>query len=85
MLNGRSAHMKFFWVSLLILLGVGKADVQIFYKTGRVRVVISTANMVDYDWNWIENVRQSSYRQLTCSRCSFRISYLAPALPLSHL
>ncbi|WWD04867.1 hypothetical protein V865_002938 [Kwoniella europaea PYCC6329] len=35
-----SAHMKYFWI---------------FYKTGRLRVVISTANMVDYDWEVIEN------------------------------
>ncbi|WWC88676.1 uncharacterized protein L201_003589 [Kwoniella dendrophila CBS 6074] len=35
-----SAHMKYFWI---------------FYKTGRLRVVISTANMVDYDWEMIEN------------------------------
>ncbi|WRT67770.1 uncharacterized protein IL334_004743 [Kwoniella shivajii] len=35
-----SAHMKYFWI---------------FYKTGRLRVVVSTANMVHYDWDWIEN------------------------------
>ncbi|KAK8858572.1 hypothetical protein IAR55_002801 [Kwoniella newhampshirensis] len=35
-----SAHMKYFWI---------------FYKTGRLRAVISTANMVPYDWEWIEN------------------------------
>ncbi|ORX40109.1 hypothetical protein BD324DRAFT_258111 [Kockovaella imperatae] len=35
-----SAHMKFFWI---------------FYKTGRLRVVISTGNLVHYDWEWIEN------------------------------
>ncbi|WWC70762.1 uncharacterized protein I206_104713 [Kwoniella pini CBS 10737] len=35
-----SAHMKYFWI---------------FYKTGRLRIVISTANMVDYDWAMIEN------------------------------
>jgi len=28
---------------------------KIFYKTGRLRVVISTANLVDYDWRDIEN------------------------------
>lgn len=49
-----SAHMKFFWVSYGVVLIVLK--IQIFYKTGRVRVIISTANMVDYDWDWIENV-----------------------------
>ncbi|TFY58186.1 hypothetical protein EVG20_g8248 [Dentipellis fragilis] len=27
----------------------------IFYKSGRLRIVISTANMVDYDWRDIEN------------------------------
>lgn len=30
---------------------------QIFYKTGRLRIAIFTANMVDYDWDRIENVR----------------------------
>lgn len=29
---------------------------KIFYKTGRLRVIISTANLVDYDWRDIENV-----------------------------
>jgi tyrosyl-DNA phosphodiesterase 1 len=28
----------------------------LFYKSGRMRVVISTANLVDYDWRDIENV-----------------------------
>ena len=28
---------------------------QLFYRTGRLRVVISTANLVDYDWRDIEN------------------------------
>lgn len=36
-----SEHMKFAWI---------------FYKTGRLRVAIMTANMVDYDWKQIENV-----------------------------
>ncbi|OSD00730.1 phospholipase D/nuclease [Trametes coccinea BRFM310] len=27
----------------------------LFYKTGRLRVVVSTANLVDYDWRDIEN------------------------------
>ncbi|WVF69182.1 hypothetical protein IAT40_003957 [Kwoniella sp. CBS 6097] len=35
-----SAHMKYFWI---------------FYKTGRLRVVIATANLVPYDWQQIEN------------------------------
>jgi hypothetical protein len=30
---------------------------QLFYKTGRLRVVISTANLVDYDYRDMENVR----------------------------
>jgi hypothetical protein len=30
---------------------------QLFYKSGRLRVVIPTANFVDYDWRDIENVR----------------------------
>ena len=28
----------------------------LFYKSGRLRLVISTANLVDYDWRDIENV-----------------------------
>ncbi|KAK4689554.1 tyrosyl-DNA phosphodiesterase 1, partial [Tremellales sp. Uapishka_1] len=39
MQNG-SAHMKFAWI---------------FYKTGRLRVMVSTANLVHYDWDFIEN------------------------------
>ena len=30
---------------------------QIWYKTGRLRIVISTANLIDIDWRDIENVR----------------------------
>ncbi|KAL7423162.1 hypothetical protein Q5752_002462 [Cryptotrichosporon argae] len=41
LVNGRgSEHMKFAWI---------------FYKTGRLRVMIGTANEVDYDWERIEN------------------------------
>jgi len=29
---------------------------QLFYKNGDLRVVISTANLIDYDWRDIENV-----------------------------
>ena len=29
---------------------------QLFYKTGRLRVVVSTANLIEYDWRDIENV-----------------------------
>ncbi|AAW43200.2 expressed protein [Cryptococcus deneoformans JEC21] len=38
--NWGTMHMKFFWI---------------FYKTGRLRVCISTANLVPYDWSMIEN------------------------------
>ena len=30
---------------------------QLFYKDGRLRMAISTANFVDYDWRDNENVR----------------------------
>ena len=33
---------------------------QLFFRTGRLRIVISTANLVDYDWRDIENVRAAS-------------------------
>ncbi len=29
---------------------------KLFYKDGRLRVVVSTANLVEYDWRDIENV-----------------------------
>ena len=32
----------------------------LFYKTGRARLVIMTANLVDYDWRDIENVRSAT-------------------------
>ena len=35
---------------------VVSCDTKIFYKTGRLRVVISTANIIDIDWRDIENV-----------------------------
>ncbi|WVN85061.1 uncharacterized protein L203_100203 [Cryptococcus depauperatus CBS 7841] len=38
--NWGTMHMKFFWI---------------FYKTGRLRVCVLTANMVAYDWDSIEN------------------------------
>jgi tyrosyl-DNA phosphodiesterase 1 len=28
----------------------------LFYTTGRMRLVVTTANLVDYDWRDIENV-----------------------------
>lgn len=34
-----------------------KRELQLFYKTGRLRVVISTANLISYDWRDMENVR----------------------------
>ncbi|KIJ10133.1 hypothetical protein PAXINDRAFT_86497, partial [Paxillus involutus ATCC 200175] len=33
----------------------GCQHMKIFYKTGRLRVVISTANLIDYDWRDIQN------------------------------
>ena len=30
--------------------------VQLFYKTGRLRIVVSTANLIEIDWRDIENV-----------------------------
>ncbi len=32
-------------------------SLQLFFRTGRLRIVISTANLVEYDWRDIENVR----------------------------
>ena len=29
---------------------------KLFYKTGRLRIVISTANLIAYDWRDMENV-----------------------------
>lgn len=49
-----SAHMKFAWVSST--WPCDETYLQIFYKTGRLRVAIMTCNMVPYDWEWIENV-----------------------------
>ena len=33
----------------------------LFYKSGRLRVAIPTANFIDYDWKDIENVRPHSF------------------------
>ncbi|KAI0030960.1 tyrosyl-DNA phosphodiesterase-domain-containing protein [Vararia minispora EC-137] len=35
--------------------GYGVMHIKIFYKTGRLRIVIPTANLVPYDWRDIEN------------------------------
>ncbi|KAF8841337.1 phospholipase D/nuclease [Paxillus ammoniavirescens] len=45
------------WIMTVPFLrnGRGCQHMKIFYKTGRLRVVISTANLVDYDWRDIEN------------------------------
>ncbi|KAF9235416.1 hypothetical protein BU15DRAFT_89583 [Melanogaster broomeanus] len=45
------------WVMTVPFLrnGRGCQHMKIFYKTGRLRVVISTANLIDYDWRDIEN------------------------------
>lgn len=40
--DSRSEHMKYAWI---------------FYKTGRLRVAIMTANLLAYDYEEIENVR----------------------------
>jgi len=37
---------------------------QLFYKTGRLRVVISTANLIAYDWRDMENVLFLSFRSI---------------------
>lgn len=56
-----SAHMKFAWVSQGRSRGRRHLlTSQIFYKTGRLRVVVMSANLVPYDWDWIENVRRES-------------------------
>ncbi len=41
--------------SLLIIFS------QLFYKSGRLRVVVSTANLIEIDWRDIENVSDASY------------------------
>ncbi|KIK79913.1 hypothetical protein PAXRUDRAFT_36333 [Paxillus rubicundulus Ve08.2h10] len=45
------------WIMTVPFLrnGRGCQHMKIFYKTGRLRVVISTANLIDYDWRDIEN------------------------------
>ncbi|KAG1873180.1 tyrosyl-DNA phosphodiesterase-domain-containing protein [Suillus subluteus] len=45
------------WVMTVPFLrnGRGCQHMKIFYKTGRLRVVISTANLIDHDWRDIEN------------------------------
>ncbi|KAI0712722.1 tyrosyl-DNA phosphodiesterase-domain-containing protein [Cerioporus squamosus] len=35
--------------------GFGCMHMKLFYRTGRLRVVISTANLIEYDWRDIEN------------------------------
>lgn len=45
---------------------------QIFYKTGRLRVVVSTANLIEYDWQTIENV--STYTGLILLAKSWAIA-----------
>ncbi|OBZ74283.1 putative tyrosyl-DNA phosphodiesterase [Grifola frondosa] len=45
------------WVKTTPFLrnGMGCMHMKLFYKTGRVRIVVSTANLVEYDWRDIEN------------------------------
>lgn len=40
----------------LVVRGGTYKSLQLFYKTGRMRVVIASANLVSYDWEYIENV-----------------------------
>ncbi|KAI6041781.1 hypothetical protein EDC04DRAFT_2665567, partial [Pisolithus marmoratus] len=35
--------------------GLGCQHMKIFYETGRLRVVMSTANLINYDWRDVEN------------------------------
>lgn len=49
-----------------------QSDTQLFYKTGRLRVVVSTANLVDIDWRDIENVKQPQVP--SCARSQFTFS-----------
>lgn len=42
----------------LLFFGRTQLCMQLFYKSGRLRVVISTANLVPYDYRDIENVRR---------------------------
>ncbi|KAG8215114.1 tyrosyl-DNA phosphodiesterase-domain-containing protein [Butyriboletus roseoflavus] len=46
------------WIMTVPFLRYGRGcqHMKIFYKTGRLRVVISTANLIDYDWRDIENL-----------------------------
>ncbi len=37
--------------------GLARASTQLFYKSGRLRIVVSTANLLEIDWRDIENVR----------------------------
>ena len=48
--NGKSASSLSIEVFRLM-------DMQLFYKSGRLRIAIPTANFIDYDWRDIENVR----------------------------
>ncbi|THH28564.1 hypothetical protein EUX98_g5632 [Antrodiella citrinella] len=45
------------WIRTTTFLANGRVHARelIFYKTGRLRVVVSTANLIQYDWRDIEN------------------------------
>ncbi|WVQ83069.1 hypothetical protein IAT38_005207 [Cryptococcus sp. DSM 104549] len=61
-------HMKFFWI---------------FYKTGRLRIAVSTANMVAYDYNQIENsVFVQDFMPLPQPIPELREDYLQHDLPI---
>ena len=51
-----------------MLKQISLSDAQLFYKSGRLRVVISTANLVDFDWRDIENVCPTWHRPLDRAR-----------------
>ncbi|KAH0833851.1 hypothetical protein J3R83DRAFT_11017 [Lanmaoa asiatica] len=58
---------------------------KVFYKTGRLRVVISTANLVDYDWRDIENVGYSTFLRLVlCLNKSLQAVWLQDIPPRSN-
>jgi hypothetical protein len=63
------------------------ADWQIVYKTGRLRVAIITANMVRYDWDFIENVCAACPRagvELMSRLHSCKTFYPSPTRPLLY-
>lgn len=68
-----SMHMKFILVSpaapKLTVKTLRQDLLQLFYKTGRLRVVIASANLVSYDWEYIENVCPSAFVYTISADC----------------